>query len=209
LDFATYTRDLYPTPDTLLAELPELARREGLPAIHIPDEVGRLLQILIVASRACRVLELGTLFGYSSIWIARALGADGRLVTLEADPKHAEVSRRNLARAGLSEKVEVVVGPALESLQSLAGEVFDLVFIDADKPSYISYLDFALRLSRPGTLIVADNTWRRGEVTATDGDESARTMAEFNSRVANESRLISTIVPTKDGADAVTVAVVR
>lgn len=204
-----YTRDLYGAPDELLQGLPLDAQREGLPAIHIPDEVGRLLQVLIVSGGVRRVLELGTLFGYSALWMARVLPAGGRVISLEASPHHAAVARRNLERAGVSDRVEIREGAAIDSLRSLDGPAFDLVFIDADKINYVPYLDWALRLTRPGSLIVADNTWRHGEVIKNDGDENARAMAGFNRRIASEGRLISTMVPNRDGEDAVTVAVVR
>src|SRR5579872_880040 len=208
MNLAEYAETLFPTDDPLLIKLPEEAQAEGLPPIHIPDEVGRLLQLLIVGSGAKSILELGTLFGYSSIWMARALPSDGSILTLEFAEKHAEVSRRNLQTAGLAEKVEVRVGAALDTLPSLAGSTFDLIFIDADKINYPSYLDWAVQLSHPGTVIVADNTWRRGEVLD-DADENGRAMGEFNRKVASDPRLLSTIIPTRDGADAVTVAVVR
>jgi predicted O-methyltransferase YrrM len=204
-----YVSSLYPTTDTLLRDLPEMAQQEGLPPIHIPDEVGRLLQVLIIVSGARRVLELGTLFGYSTIWMARALPDDGRIISLEAVEKHALVSRRNVEAAGMAGKVEVRLGPALGSLPALAGETFDLIFIDADKPGYVAYLDWALRLSKPGTVIVADNTWRHGDILTRTEDDGNRTMAEFNRRVAENERLASTIVATRNGGDAVTVAVVE
>lgn len=205
--FAEYAEELYPK-DELLERLPEEAEREGLPRIHIPDEIGRLLQVLIVSSGAKAILELGALFGYSSIWMGRALPADGSILSLEASARHVEVSRRNLERAGLSGRAEVREGAALDLLQDLEGRTFDLVFIDADKPNYPNYLDWALRLTRPGSLIVGDNTWRHGEVVS-DGDENAKAMADFNKRVAEDPRLISTIIPTREGGDAVTVAAVR
>lgn len=204
-----YADQLYGEKDELLAALPYEAEREGLPAIHIPDEIGRLLQVLIIASGTKTVLELGTLFGYSSIWMGRVLPADGRIISLEAEPEHARVSRRNIERAGLSDKVEVREGAALDSLSRLEESSFDLVFIDADKANYVNYLDWALRLTHPGSLILGDNTWRQGSLLAADADEAARVMAEFNRAVAENDRLVSTIIPTREGRDAVTVAVVR
>jgi predicted O-methyltransferase YrrM len=203
-----YADGLYAFDDPILKRMPDEAEAEGLPPIHIPDEVGRLLQVLIAASGARRILELGSLFGYSSIWMARALPADGSILTLEYSEKHAEVTRKNLQAVGLADKVEVRVGPALETLPSLEGSIFDLIFIDADKPNYPNYLDFALKLSHPGTLIVGDNTWRHGDVV-TESEENGVGMAAFNRKLAAEPRLISTMVPTRDGGDAITVAVVR
>lgn len=205
MTLAQYAGRLYPQRDELLSRLVEDATSEGLPAIHIPDEIGRLLQILVVSSGARRILELGTLFAYSTIWMARVLPSDGRILSLEVEPKHAEVSQRNVVRAGVEEKVNIRTGPALESLRQLTTYTFDLIFIDADKAGYVDYLKEAIRLSRLGTLIVADNTWRHGDVLRTD-DESGRAIAEFNRLVAEDARLISTIIPTRDGSDGVTVA---
>ncbi|HEV3311295.1 MAG TPA: O-methyltransferase [Chloroflexota bacterium] len=207
MTLAQYAGELYPRRDELLSRLVEDASTEGIPAIHIPDEIGRLLQVLVVSSEARRVLELGTLFAYSTIWMARVLPSDGRVLTLEFEPKHAEVSQRNLVRAGVADKVEIRTGPALESLEGLIDEKFDLIFIDADKAGYVDYLREAIRLSRVGTLIVADNTWRHGDVLRAD-DESGRAIAKFNRLVAEDPRLISTIIPTRDGSDGVTVATV-
>ncbi|HZT96098.1 MAG TPA: O-methyltransferase [Chloroflexota bacterium] len=205
-----YAQDLYgTTADELLRSLPEEAQREGLPAIHIPDEVGRLLQILILTSGVKRILELGTLFGYSSIWMGRVLPEDGHIVSLEAETRHVEVSRRNHARAGLEGKIEVRTGAALDVLPQLEGQTFDLIFIDADKVNYSNYLDWSLKLAHKGTLIVADNTWRHGDVAASEADESGRAMAEFNRKLAEDRRLLSTLIPTRDCGDAVSVAYVR
>jgi len=208
MNLGEYADSLYPANDPLLTRLPDEAQSEGLPAIHIPDEVGRLLQALIVSSGAKRVLELGTLFGYSSIWMARVLPADGSILSLEFSEKHAELSRRNLTTAGFADRVEVRVGAALDTLPALEGSRFDLIFIDADKVNYPKYLDWALKLSHPGTLIVADNTWRNGDVL-NQADENGAAMGEFNGRVASNLRLVSTIIPTRSGGDAVMVAAVR
>ena len=209
MKLSEYAATLYQSPDELLERIPIEAQAEGLPPIHIPDEIGRLLQVLIVSTDTRRILELGTLFGYSTIWMARALPDDGHIVTLEAAAKHADLARRNLDAAGVSGKVEIRQGPALETLPVLADEQFDMIFIDADKVNYVNYLNWALRLSRPGSVIVADNTWRQGDVAALGGDDNARAMAEFNCLVAGNGNLYSTIVPTRDGDDALTLAVVR
>lgn len=208
MNVSEYVTELYHTDDELLERLPAEAEKEGIPAIHIPDEVGRLLQVMIASSGARRVLELGTLFGYSSIWMARALPEDGHILTLEAQTKHAELSRRNLDVAGLASKVEVRVGNALETLPGLEGQVFDVIFIDADKVNYVHYLDWSLRLSRPGTVIIADNTWRHGDVLNRESPDG-KALCEFNRRVATDDRLASAMITTRDGGDAVTVAVVR
>ncbi|GAC1473556.1 MAG: O-methyltransferase [Chloroflexota bacterium] len=193
--------------DPLLDQFLEEARRAGLPEIQIPDEVGRLLQVLITTTGARQILELGLLFGYSSMWMGRALPDDGRIVSLEAEPKHAAVARRNLERAGLLERVEIVEGEALKTLPSLESRRFDLVFIDADKGNYPGYLDWAVRLSHPGTLIVTDNVWSR----IADGGQDLLTpfVEEFNQHMAENPRLVSTIIPTRGGQDGLAVAAVR
>jgi predicted O-methyltransferase YrrM len=156
----------------------------GLPAIQVAANQGMLLQLLAQMAGARRILEIGTLAGYSTIWLARALPAGGRLITLEAVPAHAEVARGNLAAAGLADVVEVRVGLAADTLRELADkatEPFDFVFIDADKEGYPAYLDWTLRLSRPGTVIVADNVIRDGAVAD---------MAEDDSRVVGVRRFL-------------------
>ncbi|GAA3494366.1 O-methyltransferase [Streptomyces albogriseolus] len=154
-------------PDEALAAALRDSDAAGLPPIAVSPLQGKLLQLLARLTGARRVLEIGTLGGYSTIWLGRALPADGRLVTLEYDPRHAEVAVRNIARAGLAERVEVRVGPALESLPKLADEQpppFDLVFIDADKANNPHYVEWALRLTAAGSLIVLDNVVRGGQV---------------------------------------------
>jgi predicted O-methyltransferase YrrM len=141
--------------------------------------------------------------------MTRALPPDGRLLTLEADPRHADVTRRNARRAGLADRIEVREGPALDSLVSLRGEEFDFIFIDADKTSYPQYLEAALQLSHPGTVIVGDNVWRGGVVTEDSGDEVVQAVARYNTDLARNPRLLSTIVSTRDGGDAASISVVR
>jgi predicted O-methyltransferase YrrM len=144
----------------------------GLPAIDVSPAQGKFLHLLVKIAGARRILEIGTLGGYSTVWMASALPADGRLVTLEYAPKHAEVARDNIARAGLLERVDVRQGAALDLLPDLEGP-FDLVFIDADKPNNPGYLDWAVRLGRPGTVIILDNVVRDGRVTdASSGDRN-------------------------------------
>ena len=202
-----YSDSLFaPRKPDIFDQLVEDARRDGLPTIHIPDDVGRLLQILIGISGAKRILELGTLFGYSAAWMAQVLPPDGRIVTLEGEPRHAAAARRNLDRAGLGHLVEIRQGPALDILPTLEGQTFDLAFIDADKDNYPNYLDWSLRLSHPGSVIVADNVWRRAD---RETREFLPAMAEFNRRLATNERLLATIIPTREGRDAVAVAVVR
>lgn len=171
-----------------------------LPAIDVARVQGKFLHLLARIAGARRILEIGTLGGYSTIWLARALPAVGRLVTLELEAHHAEVARGNIARAGLADRVELRIGPAIESLEAMiaAGEPpFDLVFIDADKPSNVAYLNAALALSRPGTSIVVDNVVREGGILEADSDDPriAGTRALF-AAVAAEPRLSATAVQT-------------
>ncbi|MGA4982300.1 O-methyltransferase [Streptomyces cellulosae] len=161
-------------PDDALEAALRESDAAGLPPIAVSPLQGKLLQLLARLQGAQRVLEIGTLGGYSTIWLGRALPADGRLVTLEYDPRHAEVAVRNIARAGLAEQVEVRVGPALESLPKLADEQpppFDLVFIDADKANNPHYVEWALRLTAAGSLIVLDNVVRGGRVADPDNSD--------------------------------------
>ncbi|MFC8938817.1 O-methyltransferase [Streptomyces griseoincarnatus] len=159
--------------ETLTAALRE-SDAAGLPPIAVSPLQGKLLHLLARIQGARRVLEIGTLGGYSTIWLGRALPADGRLITLEYDPRHAEIAVRNIARADLAERVEVRVGPALESLPKLADEQpppFDLVFIDADKANNPRYVEWALRLTAAGSLIVLDNVVRGGRVADPDNTD--------------------------------------
>ena len=196
-DIDGYVAGLFaPLDEALEAALGE-AKREGLPSINVSATEGKLLQMLVWISGARRVLEIGTLGGYSAIHFARALPEDGALISLELDEHHAEVARRNVERAELSEKVEVRVGDARRSLNELVenGEgPFDIIFIDADKEGYPEYLDWSLRLSRPGTLILGDNAIRDGSVIDPD-DSSSRAMREFNEKLARDPRLSATVLP--------------
>lgn len=168
----------------------------GLPAIAVSMTQGKWLHLLARAVGARRMLEIGTLGGFSGIWMARALPPDGRLITLEISPKHAEVARRNFARAGVADRAEVIVGPALETLPALAGP-FDLIFIDADKQGYADYFPHAVRLSRPGTLIVADNVVRNGAVAdAASTDDMVKAVHRFNAVVAADRRVTTTVLQT-------------
>jgi predicted O-methyltransferase YrrM len=202
-----YIASLFARDDDVLAALREAADREGLPPIAISAVSGRLLQILLSAVRAERVLEVGTLGGYSAICMARALPPGGRLLSIEIEEKHAAFARKYIDRAALSERIEVRVGRALDVLPSLDGERFDAIFLDADKEPLPTYFEWALRLVRPGGLVIADNALWGGRVY--DGDETddrTRGVREFNRRMATDPRVLSIIVPTHDG---VAVAVVR
>jgi predicted O-methyltransferase YrrM len=195
-----YITDLLVPADAALDAALEASEAAGLPAIGVAPNQGKLLMLLAQLQGARRILEIGTLGGYSTIWLARALPADGRLTTLEANPEYAEVARGNLARAGFAGMVEVRVGPALETLPRLAEEglaPFDVVFIDADKPSTPEYFRWALRLARRGTLIVVDNVVRDGAVAdAASEDESVRGIRRFNELAAAEPRVSATAIQT-------------
>jgi predicted O-methyltransferase YrrM len=154
--------------DPMLEAVLKANRVANLPQIDVSPAQGKFLNLLVRMSKARLVLEIGTLGGYSSIWMARGLSAGGRLITLEAELLHATVARENIARAGLSDRIDVRVGRAIDTLPQLYGEgfyPFDLIFIDADKPSNAAYIDWAMRLARPGTVIVVDNVIRNGEIT--------------------------------------------
>ncbi|PBC09651.1 O-methyltransferase [Mesorhizobium sp. WSM3859] len=190
-------------------------RDQGLPAIDVSAAQGKLLSLLVRIRGAKTVLEVGTLGGYSTIWMARGLPADGKVVTLELDPHHAKVARSNFERAGVSNKVDLRVGPALESLAALVDEnagPFDLIFIDADKPNNPNYLDWAMKLSRSGTVIVCDNVIRDGAVLNNDGldanVEGARAAFSF---IGGDRRLDGTAIQTvgAKGYDGFAIAIVE
>src|SRR5581483_6434175 len=171
-----------------------------LPAIAVSPPYGRMLHPLARSVGARRILEIGTLGGYSASWLARALPSDGRLVTLEVSDRHAAVARRNLDRAGVGARVDIRIGYAADALRAMAEAhepPFDFVFIDADKEGYPDYLRLSLALSRPGTLIVADNVVREGKVAdPSTTDEQARAVREFNALLAAEPRVCATIIQT-------------
>jgi predicted O-methyltransferase YrrM len=193
------TDTLIPSDDALTAAL-AASDAAGLPSINVAPNQGKFLQLLAQLCNAHRILEIGTLGGYSTIWLARGLPADGHLVTLELDPHHAEVARANIAHAGLAGKVEVRTGPALDSLAKLVAEwtdPFDLIFIDADKPGYPQYLEYAIQLSRPGTVILGDNVVREGAVTdASSPDERVQGVRRFLEMIAADPRLSATALQT-------------
>ncbi|MFG2404046.1 O-methyltransferase [Streptomyces brevispora] len=186
--------------DEALDAAVEASEKAGLPAIQVAANQGKLLNLLARLQGARTVLEIGTLGGYSTIWLARALPEGGRLVTLEADPECAEVARRNIERAGLADVVEIRVGRALDTLPELAEQgygPFDVVFIDADKPSNPDYLAWSLKLTRPGSLIIADNVVRDGEVVdAASEDPKVRGVRRFTELVAAEPTLTATALQT-------------
>jgi predicted O-methyltransferase YrrM len=168
----------------------------GLPPIEVSAQTARLLYLLVKISGARRVLEIGTLAGFSTICLARGVGAEGSVVTLEYNPRHAELARRNLQRAGLIERVDIVIGRALDSLPGLSGD-FDMVFIDADKENNTAYVEHAVRLGRPGTVIVVDNAVRSGRILApADEDHQARGVRDMLEMVAANPRLEAAAIQT-------------
>ena len=209
-----YITDLFVPPDPALEAALHATAAAGMPLINVAPNQGQLLQILARSIGARAILEIGTLGGYSTIWLARALPPEGRLISLEADPKHAEVARANIARAGLAGVVEVRLGRALETLPHLAAEghgPFDLVFIDADKPNTAAYFEWALTLTRRGSLIITDNVVRDGAVIdAHSADANVQGVRRFNARMAAEPRVIGTVLQTvgSKGYDGLAFAVV-
>ena len=205
---------LLPEDEAMTAAL-SAAAQAGLPPIQVPPVQGRFLQLLARSIGARRVLEFGTLGGYSTIWLARGLPAGGRLTTLELNPAYAEVARTNLARAGVGDRVDIRVGPAAESLPSLDGETFDLTFIDADKASIPAYVTESLRLTHPGSLIVVDNVVRRGGILDESGagDDAANVagIRRFLAAAGRDARVDVTALQTvgSKGHDGFALAVVN
>lgn len=202
-------RVLVPDPDLDAALAANAAG--GLPPIDVSPLQGKLLHLLARSIGAEQILEIGTLGGYSTIWLARALAPEGRLITCELDPHHAEVARANLARAGLDEVVEVRVGPALRTLESLTGP-FDLTFVDADKASTTEYVEAAIGLTRPGGVIIVDNVVRGGAVTEpVTSDGAVAGIRRFADAIAGDRRVDATVIQTVGGKsyDGFLYAVVR
>lgn len=202
---------LFAVEDEALRYALAAAQEAGLPQIQISPLQGKLLQVLAATCQARKILEIGSLAGYSGIWLARSLPADGRLITLEVNPHHAEVVRGSFAKADVADRAEVRVGKALDLLPHVQDEApFDLVFIDADKPTYPQYLDWALRLTRPGGIIVADNCVRGGKVLHASDDEATNAVFTYNQRVASDPRLVSLALAMDDDfTDGFAIAVVR
>ncbi|MGC9941730.1 MAG: O-methyltransferase [Verrucomicrobiota bacterium] len=195
-----YINHLFEAPDPVLDSALNTSRAAGLPEINVAPNQGKLLQLLAQSCGAQSILEIGTLGGYSTIWLARALPPHGKLITLEFEPKHAEVARANFIRAGLNGKIELRLGKAAEHLAQLVADgrgPFDFIFIDADKESYPDYLAWALKLSRRGTVIIADNVVRQGAITdANSDDPRVRGARRFNELLAAEPRVCATILQT-------------
>jgi len=209
-----YITDLFVPPDPALDAALQATTDAGMPLINVAPNQGKLLHVLALVHGARSILEIGTLAGYSTIWLARALPAGGRLITLEVDPKHAEVARANIARAGLAKSVDLRLGRALDTLPQLVAEgagPFDLVFIDADKANTTAYFEWALKLTRRGSLIIADNVVRDGAVIdASSADASVQGVRRFNAALAAEPRVVASAIQTvgSKGYDGLAFAVV-
>jgi predicted O-methyltransferase YrrM len=199
-DVDQYINETLIHSDATLEAALQASEKAGVPSIQVSPPQGKLLHILARSIKAGNILEIGTLGGYSTIWMARALPAGGRLLTLEADAKHAEVARANFARAGLAEMVELRLGPALDTLPHVAAEgrgPFDLIFIDANKSTMSEYFDWSLKLSRPGSIIIADNVIRSGAVVDADSEDAdVQGVRRFNERVSAEPRVSATEIQT-------------
>lgn len=202
-----YIQQLCIAPNPAFERALRDATTAGLPEINVSPNEGKLLYLLAKISSARRILEIGTLGGYSTLWLASALPADGRLITLELDPHHAAVARKNLDRAGLLPKVEIQIGDARQSLAKLEPP-FDLVFIDADKEGYLDYFDSAMKLTRPGSLILADNVIRNGRVLEDPpADPGTRVIRELNHRLATDPRLETILLPIlRENIDGLAIA---
>lgn len=198
-------------PDPALSAAVQASDAAGLPRIAVSAQQGKFLCLLASAMQARQILELGTLGGYSTIWLARGAGPQGRVVTLEFDPRRAELARANLDRAGLSDRVDVVVGAALDSLPTIGGGPFDLVFIDADKENNAAYLEWAIKLGRPGTVIVVDNVIRGGKVLTESDDVRVAATRGTLQLMGEHPRLDTAVLQTVGGKgwDGFAMALVR
>lgn len=210
----SYITDMLLPPDPVLETVLQTCDSAGLPPHQVSPNQGKFLMMLALMQQAHHILEIGTLGGYSTIWLARALPTHGRLITLESNPKHAEVACNNIAHAGLTHLIEIRVGKAIDSLDQLAqenGPPFDLIFIDADKPNNPEYLSWALKLSRKGSVIIADNVVRNGAVIKTEStDPNIQGIRRFNEMLRTEPRLTATAIQTvgSKGYDGFAIAIV-
>jgi caffeoyl-CoA O-methyltransferase len=210
-----YICDLFVPQDEALLATERSLKEADMPPISISASQGKFLHMMALLCNAKKILEVGTLAGYSTIWMARALPSNGKLITLEFDPKHAAVAKKNISHAGLESKVEIKIGKGLDLLPKLVAEQtgpFDMIFIDADKPPYAEYFEWALKLSRPGTLIIADNVIRDGKVLdPSSEDEMVRGVQRFNKVLSQNKMVTATIlqmVGTKE-YDGMAVAIVK
>lgn len=210
-----YLTQLLVPSDPALDNALQASNESNLPAINVSPTLGKLLNILALSIRARSILEIGTLGGYSTIWLARALPENGKIVTLESNSKHAEIARSNIEQANLSDKVEIRVGEALSTLPQLAAEnyaPFDLIFIDADKQNIPAYFEWSLKLTQCGSLIIIDNVIRKGGVIEADSDDpNIQGVRQFNVALAVESRVTATTIQTvgSKGYDGFAIALVN
>jgi predicted O-methyltransferase YrrM len=209
-----YITDLFVPFDPVMQETLATSEAAGLPSISVAPNEGKLLMLLAQLCGARKILEIGTLGGYSTIWLARGMAPGGSLITLEASAKHAEIASINIACAGLANIVEVRVGPAADTLPQLAEGrgPFDLIFIDADKEGYTEYFAWAIKLARPGTLIIADNVIRDGEILdPASSDSRVQGIRRFNQLLASEPRVKATVIQTvgRKGHDGMAIAIVN
>jgi len=195
-----YISTLLAQEDKALTDTIRSLDKEGLPQHSVSANQGKFLQVMMIACNAKRVLELGTLGGYSTIWLARALPDNGKLITIEVDKGHGDVAKRNIDNAGLSNKVDLRIGKALDILPQMIAdnaEPFDMIFIDADKPPYTEYFDYALQLSRPGTIIICDNVIRDGKILDNySTDEKVQGVQRLNNMLSNNKKVTATILQT-------------
>jgi len=193
-----YISDLLAPEDDVLTETIKSLEKEGLPQHSVSANQGKFLQVMMIACNAKKVLELGTLGGYSTIWLARALPDNGKIITIEVDKHHGDVAQKNIDNARLSQKVDLRIGKALDLLPDIIaenGEPFDVIFIDADKPPYTEYFNYALQLSRPGTLIVCDNVIRAGKVLDENStDEKVQGVKRLNKMLSENKKVTATIL---------------
>jgi caffeoyl-CoA O-methyltransferase len=196
-----YVESTFHPEDEVLREIRDRAAKEGLPSIHVGAMDGLHLEVLTRAMAAKKIVEIGTLAGYSGTCMARGLPADGRLYTFEFDPHHAKVAEETFRRAGVADKVKILVGPAIENLGKIEKDgPFDLVFIDADKGSYPAYFEWAVKNLKTGGAILADNTFAGGSITdASDPTERVKALRAYNQTAAQNPKLRTTILPTSDG----------
>jgi len=195
----SYIIDTFVEEDDILKQIVIDTEAKNIPLIQISPDNGKFLYLLIKMIRAKRVLEIGALAGYSTIWMARALPEDGRITTLEISEKHAEEARGNYKKAGLEGKIELLFGSALESLDKLKSEKFDLVFIDADKENSSNYFDKVIGCMNPGGIIACDNTLKHGRVVDENPDDGTKGILDYNKKVANDTRVESLLVSISDG----------
>ena len=194
-----YITDTFIHEDELLKQIVIDTEAKKIPLIQVSPETGKLLGMFIKMIGAKNVLEIGTLTGYSTIWMARALPADGKITTLELTKAHADEALSNYKKAGLEGKIELILGKALDSLDTLTGMSYDMVFIDADKENCVNYFNKVIHMIRPGGLIITDNTLRRGEVIDSNPGPGAKGIIAYNELVANDSRVESILIPIDDG----------